>query len=103
MLVIEHLYVDYGNRAVLRDVSLSARSGEVLALIGPNGAGKSTLIRAASGVIAIRSGNVRTNGTDFAVLSPMQRARHLAGEALTYDRKALDRFDKVIHELGLPK
>ena len=36
-------------------------------------------------------------------LDDSERARHLAGEALTYDRKALDRFDKVIHELGLPK
>jgi iron complex transport system ATP-binding protein len=78
MLGIEHLFVEYGHRLVLSDVSLSAHRGEVLALIGPNGAGKSTLIRAVSGVIAIRSGRVRTNGTDLAVLSSMQRARLLA-------------------------
>ena len=63
---------------VLNDVSLNVESGEVLALIGPNGAGKSTLIRAVSGVIPARGGSVRTNGDDFALLSPMERAKYLA-------------------------
>lgn len=78
MLRIEKLSVDYGARRVLRDVSLDVQSGEVLALIGPNGAGKSTLIRAASGVIPMRGGRVRTNGDDFAALPTMQRARYMA-------------------------
>jgi iron complex transport system ATP-binding protein len=78
MLSVENLFVNYGPRPMLRDVSLVVRSGEVLALIGPNGAGKSTLIRAVSGVIAIRSGRVRTNGSDFHALSPIQRARFVA-------------------------
>lgn len=78
MLKIEHLIVSYNSRRVLHDVSLSVQSGEVVALIGPNGAGKSTLIRAVSGVIPMRGGRVRTNGDDFASLSPMQRARYLA-------------------------
>jgi len=78
MLKIENLSVDYGSRGVLHEVSLEVRSGEVVALIGPNGAGKSTLIRAASGVIPARSGNIHTNGDDFRSLSPIQRARYLA-------------------------
>ncbi|MEW6029329.1 MAG: heme ABC transporter ATP-binding protein [Chloroflexota bacterium] len=77
MLRIENLSVDYGPRRALTDVTLDVASGEILALIGPNGAGKSTLIRAASGVIPSR-GRVRTNGDDFASLSPIQRARYLA-------------------------
>jgi iron complex transport system ATP-binding protein len=78
MLKINGLSVAYGPRLVLHDLGLQVNSGEVLALIGPNGAGKSTLIRAVSGVISIQSGQVRTNGDDFASLSPMQRARYLA-------------------------
>jgi iron complex transport system ATP-binding protein len=62
---------------VLHDVSLEVQSGEVLALIGPNGAGKSTLIRAVSGVIPY-TGQIRTNGDDFAALSTIQRARYVA-------------------------
>ncbi|MBI3738554.1 MAG: heme ABC transporter ATP-binding protein [Chloroflexi bacterium] len=78
MLKIENLSVNYGSRRILHDVSLNVQSGEVLALIGPNGAGKSTLIRAVSGVIPIQSGRIRTNGDDFASLSPLQRARYVA-------------------------
>ena len=77
MLKIESLSVSYGPREILHNISLDVQSGEVLALIGPNGAGKSTLIRAASGVIPYL-GHVRTNGDDFAALSPMQRARYIA-------------------------
>ncbi|OGO21470.1 MAG: hypothetical protein A2Y54_09125 [Chloroflexi bacterium RBG_16_51_16] len=78
MLVIDNLSVSYGSRAVLKNVTLKVKSGEVLALIGPNGAGKSTLIRAVSGVIPAVHGKVRTNGDDFDSLNPMQRARYLA-------------------------
>src|SRR5215211_7189421 len=77
MLKIENLYVNYGARRILHDISLSVQSGEILALIGPNGAGKSTLIRAVSGVIPY-SGQVRTNGNDFASLSTLQRAKYIA-------------------------
>jgi iron complex transport system ATP-binding protein len=77
MLKIQSLFVSYGSRRILHDVSLDVQSGEILALIGPNGAGKSTLIRAASGVIHY-GGNVRTNGDDFATLTHMQRAKYIA-------------------------
>jgi iron complex transport system ATP-binding protein len=77
MLKIQNLSVSYGTRRILHEVSLDVQSGEVLALIGPNGAGKSTLIRAASGVIPY-TGHVRTNGDDFALLSPMHRAKYIA-------------------------
>jgi iron complex transport system ATP-binding protein len=77
MLKIEELSVSYGQRRILHSVTLNVQSGEVLALIGPNGAGKSTLVRAVSGVIPY-TGRVRTNGDDFASLSPLQRARYVA-------------------------
>jgi ABC-type branched-subunit amino acid transport system ATPase component len=78
MLKIQSLSVFYGSRQILHEVSLHVKSGEVLALIGPNGAGKSTLIRAVSGVIPY-TGQVHTNGDDFASLSPLQRAKYIAG------------------------
>ncbi|HSM71517.1 MAG TPA: ABC transporter ATP-binding protein, partial [Anaerolineales bacterium] len=77
MLKIQNLSVSYSSRKILHNVSLDVQSGEVLALIGPNGAGKSTLIRAASGVIPY-TGQIHTNGDDFASLSPMQRAKQIA-------------------------
>jgi iron complex transport system ATP-binding protein len=92
VLKIEELTVSYGPRRVLHNISLEVNSGEVLALIGPNGAGKTTLVRAASGVIPVESGSLRSNHfhgparqsmssqswIDLNTLSPMLRARSLA-------------------------
>ena len=78
MLKIQDISVFYHSRQILHGINLNVGAGEVVALIGPNGAGKSTLIRAASEVIPIRSGQVRTNGDNFSALNPIQRARYIA-------------------------
>jgi iron complex transport system ATP-binding protein len=78
MLEIHSLYVSYDSKAVLQDVSLNVYKGEVVALIGPNGAGKTSLIRAASGVLRPRAGQVCVLGQDIANMPPHLRATSLA-------------------------
>jgi iron complex transport system ATP-binding protein len=78
MLGIQSLTVGYGARTVLTDISLSVAKGEVMALIGPNGSGKTTLIRAVSGVLELRAGQVLVDGKDIKHLSPAQRATRMA-------------------------
>ena len=78
MLQIDSLFVSYGSRPVLHDVSLEVPSGTVTGLIGPNGAGKSTLIRAVSGVIPLQSGHIYAQDLDLARLSARQRAARIA-------------------------
>ena len=63
---------------VLQDVSLSAESGDALALLGPNGSGKSTLLKALGGLIPIRKGSIRLDGVPIENISPRERARRLA-------------------------
>ena len=48
----------YGEDPVLRDVTLSARPGEITCLLGPSGSGKSTLLRLAAGLERLQSGKI---------------------------------------------
>ncbi len=66
------LGVRYGPIVALRDLSLSVRRGEVVALMGRNGAGKSTLLRALTGLTSPAAGAVRVAGADPAALAPRQ-------------------------------
>jgi ABC-2 type transport system ATP-binding protein len=49
----------YGDRLALKDVSMEAASGEILAIIGPNGAGKTTLLSIIAGIQDPDGGEVR--------------------------------------------
>ncbi len=49
----------YGERVLLREVSLSIRQGERIALIGENGTGKSTLVKTIIGQLQPLAGEVR--------------------------------------------
>lgn len=59
---IKNLCFSYDGEMVLRDINLSLRRGELLALIGPNGGGKSTLIRVLLGLLPPSSGHVSVLG-----------------------------------------
>jgi len=52
----------YGANIVVRDISLTVASGEVVCLLGPNGVGKTTLFKAILGLLPIQSGEIRLEG-----------------------------------------
>ena len=59
LIDIEHLTLGYGEHVVLRDVTLTIRSGDRVGVLGVNGAGKSTLIKAIAGTLEPMSGTLR--------------------------------------------
>ncbi|WP_245808497.1 ABC transporter ATP-binding protein [Deinococcus hopiensis] len=61
---VRGLHKKYGSQAILHDINLQVRPGEVYALTGPNGAGKSTLIRTVTGLAYPTGGQVRIMGRD---------------------------------------
>jgi branched-chain amino acid transport system ATP-binding protein len=62
MLEIERLEAGYGAGPVLRDLTVRVDRGEIVTLIGSNGVGKSTTLRAISGLVSIRKGQIRFLG-----------------------------------------
>lgn len=63
LLDIRGLRAGYGPTEVLRGIDLQVSAGEFSVVIGPNGHGKSTLLRAISGLISPRAGNITFNGS----------------------------------------
>jgi len=78
MLEIRDLTLSYGERVALRDVSLALAGGELLGVVGPNASGKTSLLRAITGVISPRRGEVRLDGSPVHRLSQRELARRVA-------------------------
>lgn len=62
VLEIRHLKKQYGNDAVLKDISLDIHQGEVVVIVGPSGCGKSTLLRCINGLEPIQAGDILLDG-----------------------------------------
>lgn len=75
LVSVSALSVELGGRAVLGDVDLEVRAGELLALVGPNGAGKSTLLGALAGDLAPATGAVVLDGRPTASWTHVETAR----------------------------
>lgn len=68
MLEVKNLHVCYGAINALHGVTLSVKAGSIVTLIGANGAGKSTTLRAISGLVKPRSGEILFNGKNISGL-----------------------------------
>ncbi len=74
-LVVEGLTKTFGERQVVRGVSLRLARGEVAGLLGPNGAGKTTCFYMVTGLIPVDQGSIWLDGRDITALPMYQRAR----------------------------
>ena len=70
-IVFNHVRFSYdGERDVLRDVSFTARQGEVTAIIGPSGEGKTTAAKLAARFWDLDSGRITVGGVDISRIDP---------------------------------
>lgn len=63
LLEMKNIKKSFGDTEVLKDISLTVDTGEVLGIIGPSGSGKSTLLRCATNLETPDSGEIRYAGT----------------------------------------
>ena len=59
LIDIEHVTAAYGNKTVLRDISLTVWKDDFLGIIGPNGGGKTTLLKVILGLLPPVAGTIR--------------------------------------------
>lgn len=62
MIDIKNISKNFGQLEVLKNISLSIKSGEVVVVVGPSGSGKSTLLRSINGLESIREGEIFVDG-----------------------------------------
>lgn len=77
VISIQHLRKNYGDKQVLKGISLEVYPGQVLGYIGPNGAGKSTTVKILSGLIGDYEGEVIVKGV--RIKDDPLKVKHMIG------------------------
>lgn len=72
-LELKNIEVFYGSVKALKDVSINLKRGEIVTLLGANGAGKTTILRAITGLIQPKLGEIWFNGQKIDKLPPYKR------------------------------
>ncbi len=79
MLKVEGVNQYYGGSHILRGLDFEARAGEVTVVLGRNGVGKTTLLKSLVGLVNIKSGSIKLDGTEVQRLTPYERVRRGIG------------------------
>lgn len=74
---IQDIGFRYGNRAVIRGLSLDIQPGEMIGLVGHSGSGKSTLVNLICRFYDVTEGSIRIDGTDLRRIGVADYRRHI--------------------------
>jgi branched-chain amino acid transport system ATP-binding protein len=74
LLEIDDIHVFYDKIEALKGVSIAVEEKQIVTLVGANGAGKTTTLRAISGLLHPRSGDIRFDGESLAAVAPHEIA-----------------------------
>ena len=95
----------YGNRTVVKSVSLEVKQGEIVGLLGPNGAGKTTSFYMIVGFVKPNGGKVHLDDQEITSLAMYKRARlgigYLPQEASVF--RKLSVYDNIVAVLEMTK
>ena len=93
VLQVEHLGMQFSGRPVLRDINLTVRRGETLAVIGESGCGKTVLLKNLIGLLLPTAGRVLFDGRDLSRLSQAELAKQRTRYGFVFQQAAL--FDSI--------
>ena len=72
-LEVNHIIKNFGDKAILKDISFTVEEGEFLSILGPSGCGKTTLLRILMGLETQDSGEIIIDGKDISKKLPSER------------------------------
>ncbi|TQR25090.1 heme ABC transporter ATP-binding protein [Bacillus safensis] len=78
MIQVKEIRGGYGEKEIIRGISLEVKQGEFLGILGPNGSGKTTLLKMMAGILAPKSGEVRLGGQLVQSYQPKTLAQKMA-------------------------
>ena len=107
ILRTEHLQKRFGNRLVIRDISVAVGKGEVVGLLGPNGAGKTTTFYMIAGLVQPDKGSVFLDQLDITMMPMYARARlgvgYLPQESSIFRGMTVADNILAVLEIAIPK
>ena len=108
ILKAQNLLKSYAGKAVVKDVSLNLRQGEIVGLLGPNGAGKTTSFYMIVGLIKPNSGSIFLDDREITKFPMYKRAQngigYLAQESSVFRKMSVeDNIHSVLQMTDLSK
>lgn len=70
MLKVENMHIYYGSIHAVKGINIELRKGEIITLIGANGAGKTSVLKALSGIVSVKEGDVFFDNESLLKKSP---------------------------------
>lgn len=109
IVVLSNVVQRFGEKEVLKGISLAVKPGEIVGLLGPSGAGKTTMIKIVTGQLEATSGTVKVDSTSKE-MGMMMDSHGLYERLSCYDNLKLfaqiynipfRRIDEVLQKVGL--
>ena len=97
MIETHHLWGGYPEKTVIKDISLSFKQGELVAVLGLNGSGKSTLLKTIAGLLPEKQGTLLLDGKPLSVYESRHLARMIAYHGQRHEIPEMDTQTLLTH------
>ncbi|MHA6533652.1 ABC transporter ATP-binding protein [Paenibacillus sp. BAC0078] len=84
VITVNHVGRAFGNKEVLKDISLQVEQAETFGILGPSGSGKTTLVKLLIGIDEVSSGEVHVLGVKMPRLAMLQQIGYMAQSDALY-------------------
>ncbi|MEK3760056.1 ABC transporter ATP-binding protein [Paenibacillus sp. FSL P4-0338] len=84
VIAVTHVNRAFGNKTVLKDITLQVNQAETFGILGPSGSGKTTLVKLLTGIDEVTSGEVTVLGVRMPKLAMLQQIGYMAQSDALY-------------------